>query len=423
MIKHPELIEAIAKLIDHDLYVYPEPKIMDFSDVKKQANIVIKGGGLTVSTPMPESNEELVTVFGILKCLFDKSERIIITWDIKDFLSYALSRTQIPFDIAANVYDLRMIEKFNDINLPKPQTFAEAKERLSNVIALPSWNKCRSVYTNVYYPLLSKVIPAIEAKGLVDHRLKHVVYSHYDIAGQANGRSRCEKYHSKSFNPHSLTATDKQFLKPVGFDQVLIYFDYKSMEVSVLQWLSKDEFLGKIMASGQDLYAVIWKVLTSLDCDEKTRQKCKEIFLPVVYGRGSNDIATACGLSETSAKKLVDRIYTKFPTALQWVLSQQSSVQAGLFQDYFGKVKKFDNNDYRIRNCAVQSPAALICLHKLVKLFDNLNEASIVAHIHDGFILSAHHSVAKHVKQKAVEILEAEEELYPGLRLKVSSHF
>lgn len=417
-----DLLNAISQIEGKDIFIFPEEGGLDFTSRTRPAILGIKGGGISISVPMPNDDKSMRELFGALKCLTADPKTIVIGWNSKDFFSYALAKTNIPFDIDGKLIDLKIIESFCDDLKEQPKTFNEAKTRLSAALGSPHWPQCKLAYAQVFDPLCRRVLPAIESTGLLDARIGNSVHPYYEINGQLNGRLRCEKYFFRSFNPHGMTSEDKRFLKPRSFDQVFIYLDYKHMEASVLQWLSKDELLGKIIASGKDMYATIWKVLTTLDCDDNSRNKCKSLFLPIVYGRGSTDIAVKTGLSENSAKKLVDRVYNKFQTALQWVSSQQASVKDGIFTDYFGKVRKFEENDYRIRNCAIQSPAALICLHKLVRLFDNLIDAKIVAHIHDGYVIAANRVNVRHIQQKAIEILEAEEELYPGLRLKVSSY-
>ena len=39
-------------------------------------------------------------------------------------------------------------------------------------------------------------------------------------------------------------------------------FDFRNMEVNMLQWLSKDERLGEIVAKENDVYSAIYEVVT-----------------------------------------------------------------------------------------------------------------------------------------------------------------
>jgi SepF-like predicted cell division protein (DUF552 family) len=67
----------------------------------------------------------------------------------------------------------------------------------------------------------------------------------------------------------------------------------------------------------------------------------------------------------------------------------------------------------------VQSPAALICEHKLVKLSTALKDiANVGMHIHDGYIIICDRSNLSKTVEVSKQILESDDELYSGLNLK-----
>jgi hypothetical protein len=70
----------------------------------------------------------------------------------------------------------------------------------------------------------------------------------------------------------------------------------------------------------------------------------------------------------------------------------------------------------------VQSPAALVCLHKLVRLHEALatDDGKLAYHVHDGYMVLADKASWIKTTQLAKQVLESAEDMYPGLKLKVS---
>jgi DNA polymerase I-like protein with 3'-5' exonuclease and polymerase domains len=255
--------------------------------------------------------------------------------------------------------------------------------------------------------------------GVVHRNQKKKLHANYDIAGQVNGRMRCDLGFTFGYNPHSAGEEERKNLRPSSFDHLFIYLDFRHMEVNALQWLSEDKALGEILESGEDVYEGIWRELTGLSGDPSYRDKCKTVFLPVAYGLGAKALAYKLKISEATASRLWANIYKKFPQAMGWLRNQE--IIGGEVCDAFGRCRKFEEDLYKIRNFVVQSPASLLCLDKLVVLRHDLgNIAKVVAHVHDGYILSAHATIAQQAKEMAVKSLETESEFFPGLKLKVS---
>ena len=115
------------------------------------------------------------------------------------------------------------------------------------------------------------------------------------------------------------------------------------------------------------------------------------------------------------------RINDKFKDSVDWIKTQQNSMSSNnTYADHFGRIRSFDNA-YKIRNFCIQSPASLVCLHKLTKLSKATeNIAKICMHVHDGYHLICHRQNLIKTIDISKIVLEQEEDLYPGLKLKVS---
>lgn len=395
--------------------------VMDWTS-GKPSSITLNYSKFSLEVTFPTDQKGISELAGLLLFYFSNPNVILISWNLKNFISYIYAKTGRKPKLESKVFDLKTLEHYLGIWEEKPKTFLEAKQRLLKVVKHPSWIYLKDIYKDIYLPLILDVIPEIEVIGVTNQKTRQLLHSYYDISGQLNGRMKCSKELVRGFNPHTLGEEDKSVLKPPAFDHAFMYLDFKHMEVSMLQWLSGDPVLGSILESGEDLYFAIWKILTTLDCNETYREKCKSLFLPVVYGQGINSVAERANIPIDTAKKLVQRIYTKFPVAIDWIKKQQINLVDNWAKDKFGRMRRFDiGEEYKIRNFVVQSPAALFCLLKLIRLKDKLGpNAKLGFHIHDGYVLFSPVYEVWRNKELAIEALESEELMFPGLKCKVT---
>src|SRR6185503_18156205 len=124
---------------------------------------------------------------------------------------------------------------------------------------------CWKVHQQIHIPLAVRVIPKIETSAFRDQVDRMYRYSFYEIEGQQNGRLRCFQAFDNSVLAHNLKPEDKVRFRP-NQDSVFAVIDFKSLEAHVLQWLSKDERLGKIISSGRDIYTTIYSLLFGQKC-------------------------------------------------------------------------------------------------------------------------------------------------------------
>src|SRR5690606_18628861 len=123
-----------------------------------------------------------------------------------------------------------------------------------------------------------------------------------------------------------------------------------------------------------DLYELIWKRMTTIDPTPKHRELCKSIFLPVIYGQGVYSLSKRLEVGEKTAESLIHRLNKAFPDAVRWVNAQVTDAQ-NVATDVWGRRREFDLNElYKIRNFCIQSPASMVCLTKLVRIYQKLNQ-------------------------------------------------
>lgn len=414
--------DVLPQIKGKDFYFYLNKENPDWSKRDSNVDLIICFDNKRITLPLSEEKNILYLTSSLHH--FVSPNSVVIAWAAKDIFSYLKGRTEINLELNNIIYDLSIISSYFDFQDNKPDNLKDAFTLFKKAIKDSNWKNFLNLYENIYNPLLSRVLPNIETNCLIDNNRKTCVYPTYVLEGQANGRLKTVKINSCSYNPHSIGNSEKINLRPPDYDEVFVYFDYKNMEVNVLQWLSKDDELFSIINSGKDLYKEIWSRVTKQDSTDKHRILCKNIFLPVVFGQGPKSLAKKVGISEEIATRLIDSLVRSFPVAFNWVKSQHSDGNK-IATDVFGRKRKFeDQEQYKIKNFCIQSPASIICLRKLVKLHDALDgKANICFHVHDGYCVLCKKKDIDMVSKIGTKVLEEEDDLFPGLRLNITCNF
>ena len=391
-----ELAVNLNKLLQSNsgVFLRCSPELLDFT---QNINFKIKVNDLIIEV------DDLLNILSLLKTAINIP---IIAWNIKNLYSYALFKTGTHLQFETKVFDLRIAESFLGMDKKIPVDYAEAKERFKAVIA--DWGNFKNLYQQIYFPLLSEVIPSIESEGLIQDR--KILYSCYDVSG--HGRLSCYKAFDNYFLPHTLSREQRAIIKPKGNEYSFLYFDFHCMEVSMMAWLSKDAYLSELVNGKEDFYKVLYKLITGVSDDNK-RDLCKNIFLPVVYGQQAKSLAKNLNFTIGTAEKIISRLEKLFPKLFDWLGSYRNI-------DYFGRKRYFEGGEeYKYRNFIVQAPAAMVCLERLIGLYQELQDYGIiVATIHDGYLVKA--KQVEITKAICMRSLETESKLCPGLKLKVN---
>ena len=346
------------------------------------------------------------------------ADRRLLVWDWKGVASFILGRYGVSLRPQCSIIDLKLIESHSDAHLGMPSNISEFMGRLRAASESATWKLRQDVYRLVHLPLSMDVVPEMEAIGILgDTRL----HAFYDIVGQENGRMLSHKAFSRGYVPHVLTPELKGQLKPLD-NHLFVYLDYRSMEVQMLAWLSKDGELERACSSN-DIYASAYEMVTRTPCDsEDKRSMCKRFLLPVFYGMGAAGLERTTGLPMAACESIVDRVHGIFHVASAWMRSAQDMAESsGRYTDMLGKTRSFAEKHYRARNFAVQSPSAIFCMHGLVRLHGALKGiAKIAYNVHDGFMLYATKDGMRDAILAAQDALMAQSELFPGLVIGVS---
>ena len=352
--------------------------------------------------------------------IFGKDKKVIC-FNSKPFFSYILSNKVKASFFESSFYDLQWFFSYNGKRDVKISSKNDLIGIFSEAVSLLSNDK-NNLYKTIYARLIAEVLPYIENNYLIDFEEEVKVYPFYKIEGQENGRLSCQMNHRKSYNPHSLGPEIKGNLRPVFPHNVFMIFDYKNMEVSVLAEICKDKNLIKILESGKDFYEEVYKIVIGGE-NKNSRSIAKKIFLPIIYGQAHLSLSDQLSVSESTAKELINRLRKVFPDAFEFSDNAQDEARNnGYVKDLFSRTRIFNDNFHKARNFVIQSPAALLCLEKLINLYDGLNkkEARIIFSIHDGYGISVAKDNFFGLYAGIKAILESDSILLPSLKLRTS---
>lgn len=430
-----ETIKVKAEIpeVSKNLWNYLEGKGMlylswdvDLSDFRSNRSFNLQVHSKNSPTlEIPVLRQQFTSFVGILGASLFNSDRLIVGWNLKELFSYL--RFHLPrhfrIPVSSRFVDLKLIESFADCegNGP-PLNYEEAMKRTAKVLKDDSAIKMNRL---IYMPLAVEVVPSIETLGLANRETGRLNYSSYNIEGTANGRMTTTANFDGCFTPQNLSDEAKRKFS-AGNEKKFVVFDYKHMEVSVLHWLSQDPVLGEIITSGEDIYSAIYRNLTSSSaCSAQKRKWIKGIFLPIVFGAGADRISGMSGVPVNGAKALIGMVKEKFPVAMGWVQSKYEEVLANpTIKDVFGRTLYFGEGSKKdpwdVRNYIVSAPAAMICLEKLIKLYQQrYTSMEVVASIHDAYVCTVDNLLVEPVAKHAKELLESPSELAPDLKLTV----
>jgi hypothetical protein len=420
------MLSELAKFITENdlgqnLFFAYSPDILDITEnLSPELRFYFKD---SVDFKLVLNSSNIHTVLSFLKITVFAKNMKVLTWNWKNFASYVLSKTGKDYLIEGQILDLKLLESYSGNKSKCPENYNEAANRLRTIFSSGTWKEIEKVYKNLHHPLMTTVIPRIENSGIISLSQGKKVHAYYEIDGQENGRLKCSNAFNAGFCPHAMTQETKESLKGRDAEEFFISFDFKGQEVYQLAWLSNDLLLKKLCEM-PDIYRGLYEIIMEdKNFDKNKRDFAKKIFLPVIYGQSANMLAQKCGLQQSVAEEIIQKIQTLFPEVFKFTQGYLDQVQQhGFAKDIFGKVRKFEaNKSYLAKNFAISSPATVVCLEKLIKLYYKLKDKSDIAFtIHDGYVVYANKENWKNIFKMGHEVLSEDSEFCPGLRLKVS---
>lgn len=416
-----EFIKYLAEISsDNALYLRTVPEQLDFTDKDFVFNIEIYNKSKKITQAVNIKTFDVIN--SVLKTvIFNKNKKIFV-WNIKNYFAYYKKQTGKDLDFDCQILDLKIIERLcGNYSERAPESLREALKRFHDIYS-SKWDKVSRIYKDVYCPLIFKVVPSIENKGIIDLEDRSIKYCYYEIEGQENGRLSSFNCLKNSFLPLNLKNEDKKKYKPLNEDDYFLLFDYKNMEVSVLEHLTKDKSLKELLDEGSDFYESLYKkIINPNNFDQEKRKKMKMIFLPFVYGAGINKISETCKIEYSKVEIITNRIKEIFPKTFDWLNNYSKNDQHGYYSNNFGKTRKIDQS-YKSINFIVQSTASIFCLDKLIDLH-SVFKKNICFYVHDAYCLYTEKKQLESTVEIVQNILLQDSKFLNNIHLNVSCQY
>lgn len=421
-----KLAEELSKFSQNKvLFLKTEPEIGDFTQ-PFPGKLLVYGDRQYLTINIQDKNE-LSNIYHQLSQFIFCEGVTLICWNVKNLISYfkfMLPRT--PIQVGAKVVDLKLIEGFLGVKQTAPSSLVEALRRLG---PYTTNDECKLIHKEIHRPLALRVVPDMETCNLViDTESKKYAYSSYDIEGQTFGRLQSYETFKQCVTPHNMGDERKAQLKLRNEKDFFVAFDFKHMEVTMLQWLTGDPLLKKIIDDREDVYRGIYRTIVGSECDTADkRDLIKNIFLPVMFGMMPNGMVKGLAkrgveITPQSAQTMHRLIKEKFSTAYDFLSDYQERVKTTpVIKDKFGRPRDFSENPLSVRGFLVQSPSAVFCLEKLIELHDAVGGlGKLLYSIHDGYVLVANEEKLNRIVVTGLKTLQSPSKLCSGLSLKVS---
>jgi hypothetical protein len=399
------------------IYLKTDPEILDISNKDLAFFLEIYWSNKKFKISLNKSNFGLI--FSILKQAIFKNKFKIITYNFKNYCSAYKFFTKKDIEIESSIFDLKVISSIlgQKINTP-PDTFKDAYLTFKS-LTHNKWDEIKELYTSIHLPLTLKVIPSMENFGILDYKEKKIRKSYYEIESQENSRLSNFSCFNSCFLPMNMKKEDKENYIPINQEELFVYFDYRNMEVSILENLTKDTALTKILTNYQDFYEGLYKeIINPYDFDKEKRKKMKNIFLPHIYGAGEKLISEKNNIKIETVKEITKRIRDNFKKTFSWLESYSNSYNI-YYKNNFGKVRKIDEK-YKSINFIIQSTSSVFCLDKLIDIYNVLNGKYINFYIHDGYGFIINKKDIKEKTKIIKNILIEENKKFKGIHLNVS---
>lgn len=121
---------------------------------------------------------------------------------------------------------------------------------------------------------------------------------------------------------------------------LLVSADFASVELRVAAALSGDAGLAQMLAEGVDVHMRIAQLVWGPQATKANRYKAKPMVFGRIYGSGAPGLARSNGVSEATARSVIDAMDVLTPGLTEWSRLVRDGVEAGRtqFQAYSGRV-------------------------------------------------------------------------------------
>ena len=142
---------------------------------------------------------------------------------------------------------------------------------------------------------------------------------------------------------------------------VLIEMDYSQIELRVLAYFSKDEFLTRVYTEGRDLHDEVALAMFGKGFTKEQRIRAKFLNFGIAYGRGAGSIVHEFGIPFEEASAMIRTWFRRAPQAADYIQACRRAPTSGrVLETPFGRRRRFGlitrENLNTLQNEAVNFP-------------------------------------------------------------------
>lgn len=226
------------------------------------------------------------------------------------------------------------------------------------------------------------------------------------------------------------------FIAEPGY--LLLSADYSQVELRILAHLSCDDDLVSLFASGRDIHSETAARLFDvgpLGVTTEMRRQAKTVNFGIIYGISPFGLAKQLGVSQSDAKKMIDRYMKRFPGVFQ--IREKLIAEAkekGYSTTLFGRTRPIPELKSKNRadrefgerlavNSPIQGSAADIIKRAMLMADDAMRsdkvDARLTLQVHDELVLEVAEKQVEKAREILVEAMEGAAKL--KVRLKVEA--
>lgn len=208
--------------------------------------------------------------------------------------------------------------------------------------------------------------------------------------------------------------------------------DYSQIELRILAHICEDPNLIQAFENELDIHAATASKVYGVPMDKVTpemRRKAKEVNFGILYGIGPFGLKTRLGISQTSAKELIDRYFKTYKRVYEYLEETKKFARKNGYVETLKKRRRYlpniNSQNATVRsaeerqaiNMPIQGTAAdmiKIAMNNISKYFrENKLKSSMIIQVHDELVFEVHKDELDEVK-KVVK-----KEMEDAIKLKV----
>jgi len=219
---------------------------------------------------------------------------------------------------------------------------------------------------------------------------------------------------------------------PGDSESVILSADYSQIELRVMAHMSKDEGLIEAFKNGEDIHTTTAVKIFGVKPEEvnrEMRRKAKEVNFGIMYGIGPYGLASRLEISQTEAREIIERYFSRFPRVQEYINYTISKArQNGYVTTLLGRRRYLpdinsknqtvrQNAERQAINMPIQGTAADMIKLAMVRI----DSAFLKGNLRSSMILQVHDELVFEVKKKELENVRSivEQEMRNALSLCV----